>query len=228
MVIPIPPAIEFALEDGTRPCMETSTVPALRYRVSGGSGGIRYVEIKRILSDGIVTDSPHATSIAPPYPASKEERRIFDRRAAEYARTLVGYKLEVALADGSWFFRQVPFHFLPAMSLRPEGILTETIGATNGRGGATVNYELVAQLVGIGAVSVRGEPVLPSTDPRSVTTSEAIIVTGSPSRLRWTINWPDGTEAFWRGARSHQLTARQWGTCGVRTISVGPLPGFRR
>jgi hypothetical protein len=224
---PLPPTIEFALEDGTRPCMETSAVPALRYRVSVISGGIRWVDITRVLSDRLVTDGPHPGALYPPYPASKEERRIFDRHAAEYARTLEGYKLEVELANGSWFFRQVPFHFFPAMGLTPQGTLLERIGATNGRGGATVNYVLEAQLVGIGAVSVRGESALPSSDPRSVTTSDATILPGSPARLRWTINWPDGTEAFWRGARAHRLTARQWGVCGDRTLSVGPLPGFR-
>jgi hypothetical protein len=223
----LPPKIDFALEEGTRPCMETSAVPALRYRIDSISGGIRAVEIKRVLSDGLVTDSPYFWSQNPPLPASKEERRIADRHAAEYPGTLAGYKLEVSV-NGTWFYRQVPFHFFPAMTLRPSGVVTETIASTNGRGGATVNYELTAVLEGISAVSVRGESVPPSSDPRSVTTSGATIIRGSPAHLRWTIHWPDGTEAFWRGARAHRFTASQRGTCGARSISVGPISGLRR
>lgn len=227
----LPPTIEFALADGTRPCMEMSAVSALRYRISVAAKGtgIRFVEIKEVLSDGSAVDNLVLRSLSPPLPSVKEELRIpfGPVRPDGTNEKIVGFKLET-MVNGQLFSRQIPFHYFPAMSLRPEGVLTETIGATNGRGGATVNYELTAQLQGIGAVSVRGESVLPSSDPRSVTTSEATIVMGSPARLRWTIHWPDGTEAFWRGARAHRFTARQWGTCGDRTLSVGPIPGLRR
>jgi hypothetical protein len=227
----LPPTIEFALADGTRPCMEMSAVSALRYRVSVAAGGIgiRFVEIKPVLSDGSAVDSLYMQPMSPPLPAVKEERRIpfGPARPDGTSEKLVGFKLET-MVNGALFSRQIPFHYFPAMSLKPEKAVIETIVATNGRGGATVNYELVAQLVGIGAVSVRGEPALPSADTRSVTTSEATIVPGSPARLRWTIHWADGTEAIWRGARTHRLTARQWGTCGDRTLSVGPIAGLRR
>lgn len=230
----LPPTIEFALADGTRPCMEYSAVSALRYRVSvpSGNAGIRFVEIKPVLSDGTVVDSLYMQSLSPPLPSVKEERRIpfGPARPDGTSEKLVGFKLET-MVNGVLHSRQIPFHYFPAMSLTPDKSVVETIASTNGRGGATVNYELTARLVGISAVSVIGESVLLSSDPRSRTTSEATIAMGSagaPARLRWTINWADGTEAFWRGARAHRLTGKQRGTCGDRTVLVGPIAGLRR
>jgi hypothetical protein len=229
----LPPTIEFALAEGTRPCMEYSAVSALRYRVSAppGGTGIRFVEIKPVLSDGVVVDSLYMQSL-PALPAVKEERRIpfGPSRPDGTTEKIVGFKLET-MVNGVLHSRQVAFHYFPAMSLTPDKAVFETIASTNGRGGATVHYELSARLVGIGGVTVNGESALASSDPRSRTTSEATIAMGppgSPARLRWTITWPDGTEAFWRGARAHRLTGKQWGACGDRTVTVGPIAGLRR
>lgn len=223
------PTIEFSLAEGVRTCMDPGFVPALRYRVSDAKGGVRFVQITRILSDGVLTDGPYLWSPTPPLPAAKEESRVPDANASRYPRTLVGYKLEAGVGGASTVYtRRVSFSFLRRLTLDPDKMVYETISSTNGRGGAVVAYEIPARITGADRVLVVGASVPPSADPRSRTKSDAVILEGTPTRLRWTINWPDGTESIWRGRRTHLLTAIQDGPCGRQTIDAGPLPGGRR